>query len=468
MSRHGGASMERDPRRAARRSIRFAPALPLLLLLGHAGCSAPPAPPPASGAGAPSRAMGWRPGKADTLGPVVAIVGRHRITRHAVDSLIATAPPNVRAQYYATPDAYKQVVERMVENEVLHMAGERDSVERDSAYRAELAGRAYELVIKYYYLAQLHRMPVPTDSAVTAYYEAHSNDYDTPARARVRHILVKTQAQARAAQRELASGKSWNDVVKRYSVDQISKPNGGLLGYVSSEGDGVPGIGKAPEVVAAAFKLKEGEISQPIKSDKGWNLITIEDFHAASHTPLADVRDRIVGLLQGQLQDAFASSLIDSLKRYEGVTIFDDSVKAALQPARTPGQLFGDAQAAPTAAQRIGLYRQLVTKYPRERVSEQASFMVGFTYAEELGDYDNARKAFQEFMTAYPKSDLVKSAKWMLDNMDKPTPPFEGEAPTDSTGAPRRGTTITLPDSILLVPQPAASDSTGGGGAPGM
>ncbi len=467
MSERGSASVRRDPRRAAGRGLRPASALAVLLLLGHAGCSAPPAPHPASGAGAPSRAVGWRPGKPDTLGPVVAIVGRHRITRHEVDSLIATAPPNVRGQYYATPDAYKQVVQRMVENEALHMAGERDSVERDSAYQAELGGRAYDLVIKYYYLRQLHRMPAPSDSAIQAYYEAHSKEYDSPARARVRQILVKTQAQARAAQRELAGGKSWNDVVARYSVDQVSKTNGGLLGYVSSESDAVPGIGKAPGIVAAALKLKEGEISQPIKTDKGWHLITIEEYHAASHAPLADVRDRIAGLLQSQIQDDFSTALLDSLKRYEGVTVFDDSIKAALQPARTPEQLFGDAQAAPTASRRIGLYRQLVTKFPRERVSEQASFMVGFTYAEELGDYDSARKAFQEFMTAYPKSDLVKSAKWMLANMDKPTPPFEGEAPNDSTGARQGGTTITLPDSLMPVPPPAASDSTRGGVAPG-
>jgi outer membrane protein assembly factor BamD (BamD/ComL family) len=68
-------------------------------------------------------------------------------------------------------------------------------------------------------------------------------------------------------------------------------------------------------------------------------------------------------------------------------------------------------------------------------VSEQAAFMIGFTYAEELDDYASARTAFEEFLRTHPKSDLAQSAKWMLENMDKPNPPFEGEAPADSAGS---------------------------------
>ncbi len=442
-------------------------ALSILLLLGQAGCSAPSGTPPAAGSGAVSRPRGWRPAQADTMGPVVAIVGRRHITRHEVDSLLATAPENVRGQYYVAPDQYRKVVDRMVENEVLYQAAKRDSVERDSAYQSELAGRAYELLIRHYYAKQVHRIPQAGDSAIAAFYEEHGKDFDAPGRARVRHILVKTEAKARAARRELSRGAAWNDVVSRVSVDTISKKNGGLLGYVANDSDIVPGVGKAPAITAAAFALKEGEISQPLKTEKGWHLITVEDVHAASRTPLADVRDRIASTLRGRIEDEFTAALIDSLKKYSGVAVFDDSIALALRPARTPQQLFGDAQATPVPRDRIVLYRQLMTKFPKERVSEQASFMVGFTYAEELGELENARKAFQEFMKTYPHSDLVKSAKWMLDNMDKPTPPFEGEAPADSLGGvPQGGSTFTFPDTLREVPPSAPGDSSQGGGAP--
>jgi outer membrane protein assembly factor BamD (BamD/ComL family) len=72
-----------------------------------------------------------------------------------------------------------------------------------------------------------------------------------------------------------------------------------------------------------------------------------------------------------------------------------------------------------------------MARFPNDRVSEQAAFMVGFTYAEEMQDYASARTAFEEFKQKYPQSDLVKSAQWMLDNMEKSDPPFEGDAPEE-------------------------------------
>ena len=310
-------------------------------------------------------------------------------------------------------------------------------------------------------------MPEPSDSAIAAYYDAHVKEYDTPARVRVRHILVKTEAKAREARRELTHGGSWNDVVKRFSTDVVSKANGGLLGYVTNEGDVVPGVGKAPSITAAAFALKEGEVSQPLKTAVGWHLITADDSHPAARAPLSEVHDRIGSILQGQIQDEFTTALLDSLKKYSGATIFDDSIAVALRPAQTPQQLFERAQTSAVPADRIAQYRQLVARFPQERVSEQAAFMVGFTYAEELSDFDNASKSFEEFLKAYPHSDLAKSAQWMIENMNKATPPLEGEAPADSLdGAPPSGGSISLPDTLRLMPGATPADSSRGGVEP--
>jgi hypothetical protein len=441
--------------------------LPALLLLGFTGCSSPPGTAPAAGAGAASRPRVWRPAHADTLGPVVAIVGRRHITSHEVDSLLATAPANTRSQYYTSSDQYRQVVERMVEREAIYQAAKRDGTERDSAYQSELASYGYDLLTRHYFSNQLKHMPEPSDSAIAAYYNEHGKEFDTPARARVRHILVRTEAKAREARQELKRGGSWGEVVKRYSTDVVSKGNGGLLGYVTNEGDAVPGVGKAPAITAAAFSLKEGEVSQPLRTAKGWHLISVDDVHAAARTPLSEVRERIGGILQGRIEDEFSNALIDSLKRYSGATIFDDSIAVALRPARTPQQLFEQAQATIPPLERIERYRQLAAKFPQERVSEQAAFMVGFTYAEDLSDFENARKSFAEFLSRYPHSDLVKSAQWMLDNMNKPAPPFEGEAPADSSDdAPSSGGSISLPDTLHLTPGHSPADSSRGGGEP--
>jgi len=361
------------------------------------------------------------------------VVGRTYITRRAVDSLLATAPPSVQTQYRSSPEQYKEVVQRLVDNEAIHQAALRDSVQNDPAYRAEVAGRAYDLLIQHYYARVITRAPEPSDSAIEAVYNEHAKEFDIPGHARVHHILYRTLAQAKSARRRLGAGATWATVCKQESRDSLTSKNDGIIGYVTTDSDLVPGLGKAPEFVAAALALKPGEISQPVRTPRGWHLLMVDERTEPSRTPLSEARARIASDLRGGLRDKYAESLVDSLRKVSGATIFDDSIPLALEPPKTPQQLFDRAQAAPSGMDRINLYRQLVKQYPKERVSEQAAFMIGFTYSEELGDSASARAAFEDFIKTHPKSDLVSSAKWMLDNMTKPNPPFEGEAPPDST-----------------------------------
>ena len=52
--------------------------------------------------------------------------------------------------------------------------------------------------------------------------------------------------------------------------------------------------------------------------------------------------------------------------------------------------------------------------------------MMGFVESEEKRDYDKAEEAFKGLIAKYPRSELVPSAQWMIENMrsDK-TPDFD-------------------------------------------
>ena len=408
---------------AAALHVRIAAVGALLLVAALFGCAKPPA--PAGGPGAASRPRVWSPGQPDTTGPVLALVGSDRITRHQVDSVLATAPPGVQQQYRSDPEQYRQLVQRLVDSEVLHQAALRDSIQKDPLYQSELAGRVYELGIRHYYRRQMLRAPEPTDSQITAMYESRAAEMEVPGRLRVKHILYATQKRANAGRARLVKGAVWDSVAARESKDALSARNGGLLGYITNDSDLVPGLGKAPAIAAAAFALKEGEISKPIRTEKGWHLVMADDRKEPYRRPLAEVRSQLAAEVKSQLSEQFTQALFDSLKRYTGVTVFDDSIRFAIQPARSPQEMFEAAQAAAAPAERIALYRLLVAKFPKERVAEQAAFMIGFTYAEELGDFGAARTALHDFIRDYPQSDLVKSAQWMLENMDKPAPDLE-------------------------------------------
>ena len=408
-----------------------------LMSLFTAGCSQGPK--PAEGNGAASTPPGsgarvWHPGVPDTSGPVVAIVGSRRVTRHEIDSLIATAPSGIQAQL-RTPEGYRDVVSRVVMQEAMYDGAKRAGLERDSVYQATLKATAKDLLIRRFYDWKTSALPAISDSAVQTYYDTHPQEFTVAARARVRHIQLPTRAKAAEVRRSLVKGALWDATCQKVSTDKATRQTGGLLGWVAKDTDNVPGIGKASAVVAAAYSLPIDEISQPLKSEKSWHLIRVETREEKTVQPVESVRARIEVRLKNEQREAYGKAFSDTLM--QRATIFDDSIRVALSPGKTPEDFFSEAQAAVTPLERIALYRGLVERYPKERVSIQAQFMIGFTYAEELGEYDLARKEFEQFLKDHPDSDLAVSARWMIDNMDKPGPELnDDEAPSDKGGAP--------------------------------
>ena len=83
-----------------------------------------------------------------------------------------------------------------------------------------------------------------------------------------RHILVADEATAKAVRQRLVNGEDFAKVAAQVSTDTGTKDKGGDLGWF--------GKGKmVPEFETAAFGLKVGEISQPIKSQYGYHIIQV-------------------------------------------------------------------------------------------------------------------------------------------------------------------------------------------------
>ena len=86
---------------------------------------------------------------------------------------------------------------------------------------------------------------------------------------RASHILVKTEKEANEVVYDLMTGKSFEDIAKLKSLCP-SKKNGGDLGFF---GKGM----MVPEFEKAAFAMKKGETSKPVKTQFGWHLIKLTD-----------------------------------------------------------------------------------------------------------------------------------------------------------------------------------------------
>jgi foldase protein PrsA len=134
------------------------------------------------------------------------------------------------------------------------------------------------------------------------------------------HILVKEEEAAKKIKLELEQGQSFEELAKKYSEDFNSKEKSGDLGYIS------PGkMDKAFE--EAAYKLKKGEVSEPVKSKLGYHIIKVTNIKELK--PFDQVKEDIrKNLIQMKAQDTqFMNDLIVKEIKKNNVKINDADLK---------------------------------------------------------------------------------------------------------------------------------------------
>jgi foldase protein PrsA len=125
-----------------------------------------------------------------------------------------------------------------------------------------------------------------SDAELQKYYDENKTQYSVAESRAVRHILVKTKAEADAIHSQLESGADFAKLAKENSLDPGSKDQGGKL--TVSRGQTVAPFDKA------AFALATNQLSDPVKTEFGYHLIQpLAAVKAGSVTPFAEVKAQI-------------------------------------------------------------------------------------------------------------------------------------------------------------------------------
>ena len=148
-------------------------------------------------------------------------------------------------------------------------------------------------------------IPEPSESELQAFYDEHAGDFAEPERARVRHILIRTDpkdqagrptalARIRALFDQLASGlASFEDLAREHSDCPSGRETGGDLGWIRR--------GQMPGPFEdAALSLEPGAVSQPV-INVGLALVAASALRCRTvrRAPACDYVSKIAPLGQG-------------------------------------------------------------------------------------------------------------------------------------------------------------------------
>ena len=268
----------------------------MLSLLTPMACLLAQTPPPAASSQAPKAATPAPPGNvvpltlrpgASTVGAPPVPVPPNKVVLTVDDfKFTAAQMDRLTSQVKAgqTPAARRQFVDTLVKMLVLAEEGRRRKLDEAPAYRDQVALQTSNILAGLTY-AEITKESKPSDEELHKYYDEHKNDFE---QVQARHILIRFQgsslpvkpgqkdltdaealAKAQDIRKQLVAGGDFAALAKENSDDSGSGANGGELGLFR-HGQMVPSF------ETAAFALKEGEISDPVKSQFGYHIIQVE------------------------------------------------------------------------------------------------------------------------------------------------------------------------------------------------
>ncbi len=165
-----------------------------------------------------------------------------------------------------------------------------------------------------------------SEAMIAQDYETHKATYETPEKRGIQQLEFASEADAKAARAKLDKGETFDQLAAERKVKATDLD----LGMLSKPDLGDPTRGDA------AFALKQGEVSQPVKGAiGGYVLMRVTKIEPGVSHPLAEVHDTIKKNLSLQLASA---KLIDVINAFEDARSGGADIA---QAAKKTGMKFG-------------------------------------------------------------------------------------------------------------------------------
>ena len=170
------------------------------------------------------------------------------------------------------------------------------------------------------------------------YQDGPPDKFDEPEKVSASHILIGLRRdappeEALAAEKRaneivdrLRKGENFEDLALQYSTDPTVKKNKGYVGAFSREGI-------MPEFADAAFKLKPGEISPPVRTQFGYHIIKVTERKPAHTETLDEARDRIRTYIVDQKRQKATTALVQKLRDAAKIEVAADLRDETRNPA---------------------------------------------------------------------------------------------------------------------------------------
>lgn len=201
------------------------------------------------------------------------------------------------------------IINKLVDSEIVVQEAQKLGLDKQPDYLAREELQRREMLSAAFLQDYVKKNPI-SDADTKAAYEQYKKAYGEKEYS-ARHILVKTETEAKDIIVQLGKGADFAKVAKEKSQDPGSKEKGGDLGWFS------PATMVKPFSDAAATLQKGAVTATPVQTQFGWHVIKLLDTRTAQ--PLA--YDKVKEGLQKNLQQRNLEKMMADLRSKSKIDI---------------------------------------------------------------------------------------------------------------------------------------------------
>ena len=242
--------------------------------------------------------------------PVMVSYGKKQLTGADLEAIAMEMfdgkLPEGKSHVSDLPTQMQELIARqIVIGDLLDQEAKKMKIE-DTASFKKLLDRSKQQLVHRELLRKILSKDI-NDKTLKQRYVKFTRDFGKPQELRLQQILVDNEDAAKKLLAEVTGGKKFDEVAKTSSMDPSSKAQGGDLGFVQKEQLVKP-------LADAAFEMKDGEVSQPVKTDFGWHIIKVVERRDVKVPAFEQVKQHLEQQMSQELFEAYVDKLLKTAK----------------------------------------------------------------------------------------------------------------------------------------------------------
>ena len=255
---------------------------------------------------------------ADSSDPIVASVNGTPIRMSQLEPAIKSYKEKSKKST-VTQDEQIELLKSIIRRQLILEQQETDALRKDETVKRMVKEYEDQLVVNRYVYEKVGKNVTVDEKETREYYRNNLHKFTGPPKVKARHILLKSDEEARAILKKLEQGEDFQELARKYSIDLPTARDGGLIGVLEK--------GRTlPELEKVVFLLAPGEYSDIVQSSYGYHILTVDEILTVQYQPYEDVREQLKSVVKNEKESKAFDQMAAELEKDADIKFFKEKL----------------------------------------------------------------------------------------------------------------------------------------------